>query len=361
MTTIGYSDVLYRQRNGLDDIVRASKGMVAKTGARINAFLFSCDGDPAKEFVEWAPPGRHPRVAKKGGKHVLSIDGRDGVPVRVAVAGDSRTPSIRCALSDCPSALFKGRFVSLVGRPVTSLSRIVLSNAEIVEILDGIAKKDLDVKVKYASVATRRRGGGFDSRADHMDEPCGKFLATLGEEDAIKTIRIECRPAGLAAGAGASGRSVLTMTRDCRFSAVRNADVLFDHVLPRAAKMAESRVKQIRFSARTARRRTPEPLIINYGRDVFADPRHNKNHIAALASLPRSGISVYHSDSYLHTAIVDYSDGSSYNIWILVGDKLAIIPQIYASESSMGRLVSHIFENIGGGRIERYEKGGAGR
>ena len=229
-----------------------------------------------------------------------------------------------------------------------------------VEILDGIAKKYLDVKVKYASVATRRRGGGFDSRAVHTDEPCEKFLGTLGEEDAIKTIRIECRPASQADKAGASGRSVLTMARDCRFLAVRNADVLFDHVLPRVAKMAESRVKQIRFSARTAKRRTPEPLIINYGRDVFADPRHNKNHIAALASLPWSGISVYHSDSYLHASLVDYT-GSSYDIWILASDKLAIIPQIYASESSMGRLVSHIFENIGGGRIEKYDRGNAGR
>ena len=361
MTAIDHSDVLYRQRNGLDDIVRASKGIVAKTGARINAFLFSSDGDPAKEFAEWAPPDRHPGAAKKGAKHVLSMDGKDGVPVRVAVAGDSRTPSIRYALSDCPSALFKGRFVSLVGRLVPTLSRIVLSNAEIAEILDGIAKKDLDVKVKYASIATRRRGGGFDSRAVYTDKPCGKFLGALGEEDAIKTIRIECRPAGLADGAGASGRSALTMTRDCRFSAARNADVLFDRVLPRAAKMAESRVKQIRFSARTARRRTPEPLIINYGRDVFADPRHNKNHIAALASLRRTGISVYHSDTYLHASLVDYSDGSSCDIWILASDKLAIIPQIYASESSMGRLVNHIFENIGGGRIERYDRGNAGR
>lgn len=358
MTSIDYSSALYRQRNGLDDIVRASRDMVARAGARINAFLFACDGDLAKEFVDWVPADRHPRVAKRGAKQVLSVDGGGGVPVRVAVAGDSRTPAIRYALSDCPSTLFRGRFVSLVGRLVPTLSRIVLSNAEMVDILDGIAEQSSDVRVRYASIVTQRGDGGLDSRTRYMDEPYGRFLGALGNGAAIRTIRIECTPANKV---GAPRPAVLTVSRDCRFSAARSAGILFDHVLPRVAKMAETRIGQLRFSARTAERRVPEPLIINFGRDIFADPASNKNHIAALASLPRSGISVYHSSSsYIHAAIVDYN-GSSYDIFVLVSDKLAIIPQIYASESSMGRLVNHIFANIGGGKIERYKRKAAER
>ena len=357
MTAIDYSDALYGQGNGLDDIVRASRDVVARAGARINAFLFACDGDLAKEFAEWVPADRHPRVAKRGAKQVLSVDGSGGGPVRVAVAGDSRTPSIRYALSDCPSTLFRGRFVSLVGRLVPTLSRIVLSNAEMVSILNGIAEQGSDVRVRYASIVTRRGDGGFDSHTRHMDEPYDRFLGALGNGAAIRTIRIECTPADKA---DAPGSAVLTMARDCRFSATRSASILFDHVLPRVAKVAETRIGQLRFSARTAGRKMPEPLIINFGRDIFADPARNKNHIAALASLPRTGISVYHRNPSIHAAIVDY-DGSSYDIFVLVSDKLAIIPQIYASESSMGRLVNHIFENMGGGRIERYEKGAAGR
>ena len=357
MTTIDYSSALYRQRNGLDDIVKASRCMVARTGARINAFLFACDGDPAKELAEWLPADRSLRVVKRGAKQVLSVGGGGVVPVRVAVAGDSRTPAIRYALSDCPSTLFRGRFVSLVGRLVPTLSRIVLSNAEMVDILDGIAERGSDIRVRYASTVTRRGDGGVDSRTRHMDEPYGKFLGALGDGASIRTIRIECTPADKE---GAPGPAVLTVSRDCRFSAARSAGILFDHVLPRVAEMAETRIGQLRFSARTAGRKMPKPLIINFGRGIFADPARNKNHISALASLPRSGISVYHSNPYIHAAIVDY-DGSSYDIFVLVSDKLAIIPQIYASESSMGRLVNHIFEKIGGGRIERYKKGAAGR
>lgn len=356
MTAVDYADVLYEQNNGLDDIAGALKGMVAKSGAKINAFLFSCDSDLAKEFAEWVPADRNLRVDKKGDKHVLSIDGEGGVPARVAVVGDSRTPAIYYALSDCPSKLFKGRFVSLVGKHVSTLSRIVLSNVEMVKILDSIVKKDFDVRVKYISTATQRGEGGLDSHTHYINQPYKKFFETLEEGVIIKTIRIECTPVGLAYGVGASGHTILTISRDCRFSAARSVAMLFDHVLPQMAEMAESRIGQLRFSAKTAERRTPEPLIVNFERDIFADPAQNKDHIAALASLPRSGISVYHSNPYLHASLVDYSDGSSYDIWVLVSDKLAIIPQIYASESSMGRLVNHIFENMGEGRIEKYEK-----
>lgn len=352
-----YADVLYEQSNGLDDIAGALKAMVAKSGTKVNALLFYCGDDPAKEFAEWVPADRHPRVEKKGGKWVLSIDGEGGVPVRVAVVGDPRTPAIYYAISDCPSKLFKNRFVSLVGRHVSTLSRIVLSSADMVKILDSIAEKDFTVKVKYASTATRRVEGGLDSHMDCINKPHKEFFETLDAGVTMKTIRIECTPEGLAYGAGATGSATLTVARDCRFLAARSADMLFDHVLPQVAEMAASRIGQLRFSASTAERRMPEPLIVNFERDIFADPAQNKDHIAALASMPRSGISVYHANPYLHASLVDYYDGSSYDIWVLVSDKLAIIPQIYASESSMGRLVNHIFEKIGEGKIERYKKG----
>ena len=356
MATIDYSGLLYEQSNGLEDVVRASRGMVARAGAKINVLLFACSGNPASEFSEWAPAGRHPKAAKRGGKQVLSMDGEDGIPVRVAVAGDGRTPAIYYALSDCPSTLFKSRFASLIGRRVPTLSRVVLSNAEMAEVLDGIVKSGFDVEVKYASTSTRREGG-LDSHTSHMSEPCGKFLGRLrGGDSAVKTIKIACAPAGLASNEESSIPATLTMTRDCRFSATRSAAILFDDVLPRVAGMARSRTERLRSAARTAGGREPEPVIINFERDIFADPARNKDHIDALASMPRSGISVYHSNSYIHASLVDYSDCSSYDIWVLAGDKLAIVPQLSASESSMGRLVNHIFEKMGGGRIERYER-----
>ena len=355
MATIDYAGMLYEQSNGLEDIVRASRGMVARAGAKINVLLFACGGDPASEFSEWVPADRHPKAAKRGGKQVLSMDGEDGVPVRVAVAGGDKTPAIYYALSDCPSTLFKNRFASLVGRRVPTLSRVVLSNAEMIEVLNGIVKNGFDVRVKYTSTSTRRKGR-LDSHTSHISEPCEEFIGRLkGGDNTVKTIKIACTPAGLASDEEASVPATLTMTRDCRFSATRSAKILFDEVLPRVAEMAESRTERFRSAAKAAGGGTPEPVIINFGRDIFADPARNKDHIDALASMPRSGISVYHANPYIHATLVDYSDCSSYDIWVLVSDKLAIVPQLAASESSLGRLVNHIFEKMGGGRIERYD------
>lgn len=360
---IDYSDILYEQSNGLDDIARASMNMVARAGAKINVFLFSGVDDPAGELVEWAPASRRPGVARRGAKQVLTIDVEGGTPVRVAVARDSRTPSINYAVSDCPSTAFKNRFVSLVDRHVPTFSRIILSNAEMIKILDGVAAKGFDIEVKYSSTSEQRTHGGLDSHLDYISIPYKKFHSKIvtEKEKMIKTIRIVCTPLGLADKEGASAPNMLTMTRDCRFSASRNATILFDDILPRVAEMAESRTSQLRSSASTASRRKSEPLIINFGRDIFADPDKNKDHIAALASIPRCSISVYHLNPYIHASLVDYSDCSSYDIWVLVNDKLAIVPQVSATESSMGRLVNHIFEKMGGGRIEKYERKYAGK
>jgi hypothetical protein len=53
--------------------------------------------------------------------------------------------------------------------------------------------------------------------------------------------------------------------------------------------------------------------------------------------------------------MLDYLDGSSYDVWVLATDRLVIIPQFSASMASFSRLVNHIFERIHEGKVEKYE------
>lgn len=222
-----YAGMLYGQSGGLGDVARAARGMVSRDGAKINALLFACSGDPAAEFAEWMPAGRRPGAAGRGAVQVLSMGGEGGsAPVRVAVAGDPRTPSIRCAVSDCPPALFRSRFASMVGRRVPALWRIVLTSGETAEILDGVAEAGLGVAVRRASIAMPRSGGGLDSHTRYIDEPHEKFLAGLGRAASLKTIKVVCTAAGLASEEGETGPATLTMTRDCHFSASGSAKIL---------------------------------------------------------------------------------------------------------------------------------------
>lgn len=311
-------------------------------------------------MLEWAPDDRRPGVVRAGGGLVLTLDKDGEDPVRVAIAESGRRPNVYYALSDCPAEDFKARFLSLVSRHVPTLSRILLSSADMRGIVKAVSD-EADARVKFVSSRFRRPPRlKFISRIDHIDEPAEKLASGADGHEEIRTVRLACMPRGLAGDDEVAGPEVVTMTRDCRFSARRGARVLFDAVLPRAEDLVAKRGDRLRAVAGTADRRAPEPLIVNFTRKVFADPGNNSAHIDAIAVMPHTAIGEYRSNPHIRLSLVDYMDCSSYGIWVLVSDRLAIMPQFSASGASMGRLVNHILERFGDATIEKYAAGGRG-
>lgn len=336
-------------------LVRDAKEAAFKYGAKINVVLLYSREDPARELAEWTPSDCRPGVARKGGRLVLTLAKHGEEPVRVAVAESDRRPNVHYAVSDCTAADFKTRFVSLVGRHVPTLSRIYISSEEMRDIVRGVSSSGSDVKVRFLSRRSRHSSRlKFDSRTDYVEEPAEKFLASAGGSE-IRTIKLACTPRGLAENDAAAGPDMVTIARDCRFSARRSARVLFDTILPLAEDAAVRRSEMLRASAETASRPVPEPLIVRFGRKVFADPKKNAAHVAAIAAMPHIAINEHHVNPYIHLSMVDYMDCSSYDIWVLVSDRLAIIPQFSATDASMGRLVNHITEKFGDATIEKYD------
>jgi len=79
-------------------------------------------------------------------------------------------------------------------------------------------------------------------------------------------------------------------------------------------------------------------------------------YVDALVELDACSVSEYHTNPYIHISMLDYLDGSSYDIWVLTSDKMVIIPQFKATMASMTRLVNHIFERIHEGEVIEYER-----
>ena len=340
-------------------LVRASKEAVSRGGARINAALLYSRKDPAGELAEWAPDDRRPAVARRGGRLVLTLSGDGKEPVRVAIAESGRRPNVYYAVSDCPAADFKARFLSLVTRHVPTLSRIRLSSAEMRRVVEAVSSSH-DARVRFVS---RRFWSpsrlGFYSRMDSIDEPAEKILAGAGGGE-IRTVRLACMPRGPAGDKAAGGPDMVTVSSDCRFSARRGAGVLFDAVLPLVGDLAASRNERLRASAETAGSSSPEPLIVRFCSKVFADPAKNSACVDAIAAMPHVGINEYCVSPHIHLSLVDYMDCSSYDIWVLGSDMLAIIPQLCATDASMGRLVNHMAEKFGDATVEGYGGSGSG-
>jgi hypothetical protein len=98
-----------------------------------------------------------------------------------------------------------------------------------------------------------------------------------------------------------------------------------------------------------------KPLTIEYQSNVFDNIEQNKKLIKVISEFPKSSYSIYHGNPYLHMSLVDYADGSSYDLWVVSNDKLIIVPQIRATFNSLSRLCEHILKRFLEGKISELK------
>lgn len=98
------------------------------------------------------------------------------------------------------------------------------------------------------------------------------------------------------------------------------------------------------------------PLVIELEGSPFKDKEQNRLLIKTMESMKNAGISVYHANPYMHMSLVDYLDGSSFNIWVLSDGAITIVPQIRATRTAIARLTDHILERFREGHVKEHEK-----
>ncbi len=355
-----YEELLYERGGRLQGLARAADAAASAGGATISVAVIHSRRYPAREICEWAPDGNmRPGVSLRNGKAVLTLNGRGRRPVRVAIVRSGGQPDVYYALSDCPPADFKARFVSLLDDHIPTISRAHLSNAEMRSIV-GAAAGGRNVRVGLVSTRTRRSDPEkCDLRTDRVDMTAGEFAGAGDEEGSeITAVELACGPANGAGGGGAAGSpGMLTVTRDCRFEARRGTGVLFGAALPRAADLAAGRAEKLRAISGTAGRRTPDSLIVRFKGRVFADDSKNRARIDAIGSMPLVGLVDWHRDPFIHIALADYGDCSTYGILAVASDELVIIPRFSATGASMSRLLNHVMEKFGDAAIEMHDGG----
>lgn len=109
-----------------------------------------------------------------------------------------------------------------------------------------------------------------------------------------------------------------------------------------------------------SRRENPDlsakPLTIDFGMEQFADISENAKFIQAIKRLKTASISILHGNPYIHVTVIDYFDGSTFDLWVLSSHQLVIVPQMIGSIPAIKRLVSHIFDSYAEGEIKDYEE-----
>ena len=144
------------------------------------------------------------------------------------------------------------------------------------------------------------------------------------------------------------------LSREGVFRCKKNFSVFYQTVLLDIAKLASKKIKLYGGRSRLMEKK-PKPVIIEFDFDIFKDRSQNRKLIDSLATLQFGSVSLYHSNPYIHLSLVDYLDGSSYDVWVLAFNKITIVPQLRSSFASLARLLNHIFEKFREGAVKDYD------
>jgi hypothetical protein len=108
-------------------------------------------------------------------------------------------------------------------------------------------------------------------------------------------------------------------------------------------------------SRRDSKDLSAKPLIIDFETDQFSDVSENKKFIQSMKRLRSASTSVLHGNPYIHMSIIDYYDGSTFDLWVLSSSQVVIVPQMKGSIQAIKRLINHIFDTYAEGDIKDYE------
>ncbi len=97
-----------------------------------------------------------------------------------------------------------------------------------------------------------------------------------------------------------------------------------------------------------------KPLVIDFEEGQFSEVSENAKFIQAMRRLKTASVSVLHGNPYICMSVIDYYDGSTFDLWVLNSNQLVIVPQMKGSIPAIKRLVNHVFDTYAEGEIEDY-------
>jgi hypothetical protein len=119
--------------------------------------------------------------------------------------------------------------------------------------------------------------------------------------------------------------------------------------LNRMADLAEQKMK---FFSSRSRQPTqlseqfsePKPISITYDSPDFISQADTNNFVAIMRKMAGASCSVIHNNPYVHLSLVDSTDGSAAELWVLRNDEILLVPQLKSSEAALKKVVNYIFE-----------------
>jgi hypothetical protein len=129
----------------------------------------------------------------------------------------------------------------------------------------------------------------------------------------------------------------------------------YERFLPLLANYGEEKRKKLDKKEKNVHYEV-HPLTLKFEKNIIRDKKDNIEIIRSLQNLKRSSVLVYHSNPYLHLSLLDFTDGSSCDVFVSSPDALTIIPSYNSTLSSLMRIFNHLSKDFQEGEIIEKER-----
>lgn len=363
---------LYSHHNNLDSIFSAVSRAELPEDFEIKLFMIISSKDLFNEIKDWAPPNYEAKFLEEN-KDIATIklskttkyDEKERVISGHLNLVRIGTSNVYVAISYDHLKFVKTVMFKFFSHYYSNTSRLYISSSQIKQILDNLKLKiggDIitDRVVSYSRINNKPKivenkdiSSSFKKRIKESDlrwteEDYSTSFKRAAENDQwIDKITFSVRSENKELFFG-------FLSRDGVFKCNKNLKLFFETILEMVSKIGTEKIKLFKERSRLENKGIIKPLVIEYSSDIFKEVEQNHRLIKVIGEFPKSSYTVYHGNPYVHASLVDYCDGSSFDLWVLSETKIIIVPQLKASFSSISRLCEHIFRRFREGEIKEW-------
>lgn len=364
MKTFDFLDAFYRAKHDEDALLHDLEGVLSAESASVRLIPFGCE----VESVEWLGQltrGKRRAVLLKRQRHLSEFR----LDYAIKRAGEERCNSGRffvlqhpeyqkvfVALTVEPSGFFDQALMPLLASAYPKVLLTFITHKRLKRLIEEFKARGSyrDLIITKASQRLRCQEG---SRLEHAMPVVSWPQMSLDQafdwvhqnNGWFQSIQFRVKE---------SDRILATI------SVTRQGIVRADGLLSLAYKgftlpVCKTIHENVTLFSRRARLAHPDlstsPLVVEFDSGQFSDAEENKRLIQAMRNMRTSSISVLHGNPYVHLSILDYNDGSAFDLWVLDESRIILVPQLKASVAAIKRLINHIFDNYAEGSLSSYQ------
>jgi hypothetical protein len=327
---------------------------------KVSFATYFCTDDPLSHFKAWHPEGFEVKVDEEEDFLIFRIrrtikraDIENGMRVIEGSFGfHNLRDNVWIAFTSEDPDFFDNGLIRYLDAYRPSITSISLSSHELRKIFEAFEESTKgEVLIKKAVLYSHEDEGDINYKKKKMNE---LFNIAENEDDYVDKVEYFVKANGrqlLHAFASREGISYY-YSGEIKYFRGHFLQIMCD-IATKKSSFLSGRERQVSNSAL-------KPMDIVYSQNVFTSRSDNFKLINSLSNLSRAGVAVMHRNPYLHAVVLDFDDGSTFDVFVTEGDRVRIVPGFRSSVHALMRLCEQIFKDFHEGEIadaprERYE------